>query len=117
LKPFIYITILLICSTVFSQDEKTKGFFYTISLATTLAVNKDDTIIEDDNGPLINPRALFVNNTLGYQLDKGNAVGINAEYNWQPKQNLHFFPLYVNLRHNIVVNDDNVFVRGGYGKL
>ena len=82
-----------------------------------MAVNEDYTLIEDDSGPLINPSALFVNNTIGYQLDKRNTIGINAEYNWQHKQGLHFFPLYVNMRHNIISDDDNVFIRVGYGKL
>lgn len=104
--------------SVFSQDEKTKGLFYKISLATTLAVNEDYTLTQDDDsGSLIKPNALFVNNTIGYQLDPRNAIGLNAEYNWQHKQDLHFFPLYATLQHNIIVDDDNVFLRAGYGKL
>ena len=45
------------------------------------------------------------------------AVGFDVEYNWQHKQGLHFLSLYLNIHYNILVDDDNVFVRAGYGKL
>ncbi len=117
MKQFTTLFLCLISFTIFSQDEKTKGIFYKISLATTLAVNEDYTIVENDSGPLINPSALFINNTIGYQMDTRTSVGLNLEYNWQHRQGLHFLPVFVNLRHNIITDDDNFFVRAGYGKL
>ncbi len=50
-------------------------------------------------------------------MDARTAVGFDVEYNWQHKQGLHFLSLYLNIHYNILVDDDNVFVRAGYGKL
>lgn len=117
MKHIINIAFCLIAISVMAQNEKTYGLFYKISLASTLAVNEEFTLADDDSGPLINPSALFVNNTLGYQMDERTLVGLNLEYNWQHKQGLHFLPIYMNIQYNVLVNDDNVFVRAGYGKL
>jgi len=112
--------LLLFCSlTAFSQTEteKTNGLFYKISLATTLTINEDYTIEPEDGEPFLNPSALFVNNTVGYQFDRRTSLGLNFEYNWHSKQGLHFFPAYLNLQHNLFVTDVNYFVRAGYGTL
>jgi hypothetical protein len=104
----------------FSQIEKEKihGIFYKISLASTLTINKEYTLDQDDDtGPLINPSALFVNNTIGYQFDQRTSIGLNFEYDWHSQQGLHFFPAYLSLRHNFILDDTNVFLRGGYGTL
>ncbi|MDG1731183.1 MAG: hypothetical protein P8K68_04490 [Algibacter sp.] len=103
----------------FSQikKEKPNGLFYKGSLATTLSVNEENTLFADDDEPFFNLSALFVNNTLGYQFDKRTSIATNLEYNWHSQQGLHFAPAYVSLRHNIIVDDDNIFVRGGYGSL
>ncbi|WP_298494279.1 hypothetical protein [uncultured Algibacter sp.] len=118
---YILLTCFLLCFNVsFSQfkTEVNKGLFYKIALSTTLSINKEYTVSnEDDSGPLINPSALFLNNTLGYQLDKRTSIGLNLEYNWHSQQGLHFAPAYVSLRHNIILDDDNFFIRGGYGRL
>ena len=71
----------------------------------------------DNDETLINPSALFVNNTIGYQFDKRTALGLNFEYDYHSQQGLHFFPTYLNLKHNIIADDGNVFVRAGYGTL
>ena len=119
----IYILSWLIFSisvAAFSQieKEKTNGIFYKISLASTISINKEYTLNQDDDsGPLINPSALFVNNTVGYQFDKRTSIGLNFEYNYHSQQGLHFFPTYLNLQHNIIVDDTNLFIRGGYGTL
>ncbi len=99
------------------QEEKTNGLFYKISLATTLTINGDYSIGNDEGETLINPSALFINNTVGYQFDNRTQIGLNFEYNWHSQQGLHFFPTYLNLQHNIIADDDNVFVRAGYGTL
>jgi hypothetical protein len=118
-----YFLFGIIFSTSFAsfsqiEKEKTHGVFYKISLASTLTINKEYTLDQDDDsGPLINPSALFVNNTVGYQFDKRTMVGLNFEYNYHSQQGLHFFPTYLNLQHNIIPNDANVFVRVGYGTL
>lgn len=103
-----------------SQNDsiKTSGIFYKISLAATLTINEDYTIDTDDDEPLIEPNALFVNNTFGYQFDRRTSIGLNFEYNWHSKQGLHFAPAYLSLQHNIIaVDGGGFFVRGGYGTL
>ncbi|WP_339893067.1 hypothetical protein [uncultured Algibacter sp.] len=119
-RIFIVIYLFLFISfSSFSQikKEKTNGLFYKVSLATTLSINEENTLLADDDEPFFNFSALFVNNTLGYQFDKRTSLGLNLEYNWHSQQGLHFAPAYVSLRHNIIVDDDNIFVRGGYGSL
>ena len=104
----------------FSQIEKERihGVFYKVSLASTLTNNKEYTLNQDDDsGPLINPSAIFLNNTVGYQFNMRTSVGFNFEYNYHSQQGLHFFPAYLNLQHNVILDDTNVFVRGGYGTL
>ena len=117
---------LLFCITFsislvsFSQipKERTQGVFYKISVASTLTINKEYSIDQDDDsGPLINPSALFINNTIGYQFDQRTMLGLNFEYNYHSQQGLHFFPAYLNLHHNFILDDSNLFVRGGYGTL
>ena len=117
---FLFSIIFFISFSSFSkiEKEKTQGVFYKISLATTLTINKEYTLDqEDDTGPLINPSALFVNNTVGYQFDKRTSVGLNFEYDYHSQQGLHFAPAYLSLQHNIIVDDTNLFARVGYGTL
>ncbi|MEN3323347.1 hypothetical protein VP395_06385 [Mariniflexile soesokkakense] len=100
------------------QTDKNNGIFYKISLATTLTVNEDYVAFDDsDDSTLFEPSALFVNNSIGYQFDKRSLVGLNLEYDWHSKQGLHFFPAYLSLQYNIIADDDNLFIRGGYGTL
>jgi len=100
------------------DDIKTHGIYYKISLATTLTINKDYTFdSEDDSGPLINPSALFVNNTFGSQFDERSMIGFNLEYDYHSQQGLHFMPAYLNFQYNIITSDIPFFIRGGYGRL
>ncbi len=106
--------------TSFSQikKEKNNGIFYKISIATTLTINEDYVAFDDeDSSTLIEPSALFVNNAIGYKFDQRTMIGLNFEYNWHSKQGLHFFPTYLNLQHNIILDDTSLFIRGGYGPL
>lgn len=119
-KYILFISLMFVITPIFSQEntEKISGLFYKISLATTLTINEDYTIEPDDGEPFLEPSALFVNNTVGYQFDKRTSIGLNFEYNWHSKQGLHFFPAYLNLQHNLSSDRDvNLFVRGGYGTL
>lgn len=113
------IFFLIINTPVFSQEktEKTSGVFYKISLATTLKVNEEYTTETDDEDTFLEPNALFVNNTFGYQFDKRSLIGLNFEYDWHSKLGLHFFPVYLSFQYNIISRRDNVFIRGGYGTL
>ncbi len=117
------ITIILcfffFANTIFSQTdtEKTNGIFYKISLATSLKINEEYNVGNDEGETLINPSAYFINNTFGYQFDKRSIIGLNFEYDWHSQQELHFFPTYLSFQYNIIADDDNVFIRGGYGSL
>lgn len=119
MKPIYTLLFLFSSISIFSQtkSEKTHGLFYKFSLATTLTINEDYTIEPEDGEPFLNPSALFVNNTVGYQFDKRAALGLNFEYDWHSKQGLHFFPAYLSFQYNILAKDNNVFIRGGYGTL
>ena len=121
MKPTLITFVLLFFSSIssFSQikPEKTNGLFYKISLATTLTANEENTLFADDDEPFFNFSALFVNNTLGYQFDKRTSIAANLEYNWHSQQGFHFAPAYLSLHHNIIADDTNFFVRGGYGTL
>lgn len=99
------------------EEDKTHGVFYKISLASTLTINKEYSIGNDEGETLINPSALFVNNAIGYQFDKRSLIGLNFEYDYHSQQGLHFAPAYLSFRYNVVADDDNFFVRGGYGTL
>lgn len=116
----VVLSFLLSCSLfpLFAQeDTKTNGIFYKISLATTLTINKDYTLDQDDeSGPLINPSAFFINNTLGYQFDARSLISVNLEYDYHSDQGLHFLPIYLGFQYNIFDFDDKIFIRGGYGR-
>lgn len=118
----IYLSVFFIFCTitiVFSQTEKEKinGLFYKISLATSLRINEEYQAFDDSDETLINPSALYVNNTFGYQFDMRTSIGLNLGYQWHSQQGLHFAPAYLSMRHNVIVDDSNIFVRGGYGAL
>ena len=115
MKRFSIYLFVLIPITVFSQEEN--GFYYKISLASTLTINEDFTFGNDEDETLINPSALFVNNTLGFKLDEKSNVGLNIEYDWHSKQGLHFLPIYLSFRYNLIEFEDNFFIRSGYGRL
>ncbi|NCO63491.1 MAG: hypothetical protein GW839_08720 [Flavobacteriales bacterium] len=103
----------------FSQKEaeKTSGIFYKLSLATTLTINKDYTLGNDEGETFINPSALFVNNTVGYQFDQRSLIGLNFEYDWHSQQGLHFAPAFLSFQYNVITDDTNLFLRSGYGTL
>lgn len=119
MKLLSTVIFLFISFVMFSQDDiKTHGFYYKISLATTLTINEEYTITQnDDTGSLILPSAFFINNTFGYRFDERSVIGLNLEYNWHSESGLHFFPAHLSFRYNIIADDDNVFIRSGYGRL
>ena len=119
MKQLSTVIFLFISFVMFSQDDiKTHGFYYKISLATTLTINEEYTITQDDDtGSLILPSAFFINNTFGYRFDERSVIGLNLEYNWHSESGLHFFPAHLSFRYNIIADDDNVFIRSGYGRL
>ena len=115
----LFFLLFFLSSLCHSQirKEKASGFFYKISLATTLTINENYATNNNNHETLLNPSAFFVNNTIGYQLNKRTILGLNFEYDYHSQQGLHFFPTYLNLHHNIILNDSNFFVRCGYGSL
>lgn len=108
----------LISNLSAQEDLKKNGLFYKISASATLTVNKEYTVDrDDDSGPLINPSAFFINNTLGYQFDERSLIGLNLEYDYHSEQGLHFVPAYLSFHYNLFNFDDTIFIRGGYGNL
>lgn len=116
---FFLLFIFIIINSTYSQseDDNIIGFFYKTSLATTLTINENYTVGNDEDEVLINPSALFINNTIGYMFDKRTSIGLNLEYDWHSQQGLHFIPAYLSFQYNIIADDDNLFIRGGYGTL
>lgn len=99
-------------------DIKTHGFFYKISLSSTLTTNDEYTLSsDDDTGSFIIPNAIFINNSIGYQFDQRTSIDLNIEYDRYTRQALNFLPIHLGFNYNILDFDDMVFIRGGYGKL
>jgi hypothetical protein len=125
MKPTYLLQFLILFSTslVYAQNDslKTHGLFYKISLAATLKINEDynSSCGCDEGETFLEPSALFVNNTVGYQFDDRSSIGLNFEWDWHTEQGLHFLPVYLSFQYNIISLDerDNIFVRGGYGTL
>ena len=116
-----FIIILYSCFTSLhiaaQNNPQTSGVFYKIGLASTLSINEDYTIGEEDNGTLLEPSAYFITNTLGYRFDSKASIGLNIEFNWHSESGLFFAPIYINFRYNFIDDDDNVFARYSYGQL
>lgn len=109
---------LLFFSIIHAQDDqKTSGLFYKVSLSATLTNNEDYTLGNNEDQSFVNLNGLFLNNTLGYQFDTKSSIGLTIEYDHYLDQNLNFFPVYLDFTYNIFDFDDQVFIRGGYGKL
>lgn len=115
----LYSISLLIVFFNFSSygQDKTKGLYYKGSLAATLTINQDYTIGDDNSGTFLVPNAMFFNNSIGYQFDRKSSLGLNIEYDHYLDQRLNFFPIYFDFTYNIWDFDDQLFIRGGYGKL
>ncbi len=115
------LTLLFVTTSSFSQTDSknTSGLFYKFSIATTLSINESYVAFDDSDETLINPSALFVNNTLGFQFDKRTSIGLNLEYNWHSQQGLHFIPAYLSFQHSLNKNIEHAafFARFGYGTL
>lgn len=119
MRHLLFVLTLLVTFNMYSQDStQVRGIFYKVSVATSLTINEDYELFnESDDNTFIQPSALYVNNTLGYQFDNKTSAGFNVEYNWHSKQGLHFLPIYVDLKHSFTDSDVNFFIRSGYGKL
>jgi len=119
MKQIITFLCLTLALVSFSQDQiTTHGLFYKISLATTLGINEDYQLFDEgESGTFLEPSAYFINNTMGYKFDERSSLSLNFEYNWHSETGFHFFPAYMSLRYNIIADDDNVFIRTGYGRL
>lgn len=114
---FLIVYILIFSALNAQVTEKTSGFFYKPSLAATIGINEDYELLVEDSGTLFVPNSIFVNNTLGYQFDARSLLGFNVEYNWHAPNNLQFLPIHLSFQYNIITDDNNVFLRGSYGRL
>jgi hypothetical protein len=120
LRPFIYLTIIsiVIQAQLYSQEtEKISGIFYKASLATTISVNENYEIFDEDSGTFFVPNSIFVNNTIGYQFDTRSMLGLNIEYNYHGNNRLNFLPIHLSFQYNVLQFEDNLFLRGSYGRL
>lgn len=120
MRRLIFVLLLGSSLSMFSQDENPEinnGPFYKLSMAGTITTNEDIELADEYNDNLFELNALFLNATVGYQFDPRASIGVNFGYDRHSELNLYFFPMYLSFRYNIIKDDDNVFLRGGYGKL
>ena len=112
--------VLLLSMLVTSAQETTKklGLFYKLGAATTLTINEDYVVGDDeDNEAFFRFNAFFLNNTIGYKFDPRSSIGVNLEYDWHSESGLMFMPLHLSFRYNVIQKDENVFIRSSYGRL
>ena len=112
--------VLLLSVMILSAQETSKklGLFYKLGVATTLTINEDYVVGDDeDNEAFFRFNAFFLNNTIGYKFDPRSSIGINLEYDWHSESGLQFMPLHFSFRYNVIQKKDNVFVRSSYGRL
>lgn len=115
---FSFVFALLFSGKFYSQEAtKTAGIFYKPSLATTIAVNENYEIFNDYDDSFFIPNSIFFNNTIGYQFDSRSMLGVNIEYNYHADNRLQFLPIHLSFQYNVFQFEDNVFVRGSYGRL
>ncbi|MFB0938959.1 MAG: hypothetical protein QMB29_08485 [Urechidicola sp.] len=102
----------------FSQ-ETNKGKFYTATLYTTLALNEDYVPFNKEDGEnLFDFSAIFIRNGMGYQFNKYWAASVNFGIDFHTRFGIQSLPAYFNLRHNIIISDDDLFfVNSSYGAL
>ena len=119
MKIFSSILLLLSVMAVSAQEVTEKyGLFYKLSFATTLTLNEDNVFGDkEDDEPFFRFNSFFLNNTIGYKFDPRSSIGINLEYDWHSESGLHFMPLHLSFRYNVIQKKDNMFVRASYGKL
>ena len=119
MKIIVSLAILLASLNLSSQESTEKvGLFYKLGFATTLTINEDNVIgDDDDHEPFFRFNAFFLNNTIGYKFDPRSSLGVNLEYDWHSESGLMFMPLHLSFRYNVVQKDENVFLRSSYGRL
>ncbi len=116
----LYIATFILLNSISinaQEEEKTKGLYYKISAAITLMLNENYTVDTDDDESLFAANAIFINNSLGLQVDDRISVDINAQIDMHLKQDLRFFPVYFSSQYNLVEDDSNIFLRAGYGRM
>jgi len=115
---YVVLAVLILSNATYGQEEeKTRGLFYKISIAGTLAINEDYTVQTDDDETLVKLNGFFINNTFGLQVDERVSIGLNAGLDFYERQRLKFAPIYLSTHYNFIVDDSNYFVRGGIGRL
>lgn len=131
MKNIYFFSLLMLCLSLSAQEKAERslilvdefwpedyGFFYKIGLATTLTINENYRISDnEDNGAFFRPNAFFINNTLGYKFDERSSLGINLEYDWHSESGLMFLPLHLSFRYTFSKGDVNPFIRSSYGRL
>ncbi len=111
------IILLFTIQTVHSQERK-KGFtFFTGSFNSSLAINEEYTI-EDDDQPLLVPTAIMIRTGFGYQFHRRLGVSFNVGYDYHYEYVIAAIPTYVSIKYNLWERDgDAFFAEYGQGKM
>lgn len=114
----ILLSVLLLTSIIANSQENTKQPFFTGSFSTTLAINPNYTINNDDEETLLEPASLLLRIGFGYQLNNRWAVSFNTGYDHHLRFGINAIPTFGKVQYNISVDSgDAFFVATSIGKM
>ena len=117
MKKPLFALFLFTVSIAFSQESVKKPFF-TGSLSTTLAINPNYTINNDDEETLLEPASILLRLGFGYQLNKRWLVSFHTGYDHHLRFDINAIPTFGKLTYNILEDaDDTFFISTSYGKM
>ncbi|CAI8343565.1 MAG: Uncharacterised protein [Polaribacter sp. SA4-10] len=116
-NTLLFIALFGLYQPLFSQEKYSIPFF-TTSIATTLTVNENYTLNNDDGEPFLLPNSLIARIGFGYQLHRRVLVSLHAGFDHHWGYNINAIPTFGTFRFNITENDgDALFIETSYGKL
>ena len=112
------LALLLFTATFAMSQERVKKPFFTGSLSTTLAINPNYTINNDDEETLLEPASILLRLGFGYQLNKRWLASFHTGYDHHLRFDINAIPTFGKLTYNILEDaDDTFFISTSYGKM
>ena len=112
------LALLLFTTTFAMSQERVKKPFFTGSLSTTLAINPNYTINNDDEETLLEPASILLRLGFGYQLNKRWLASFHTGYDHHLRFGINAIPTFGKLTYNILEDaDDTFFISTSYGKM
>lgn len=111
-------SILFFTSILVNAQENIRKPFFTGSFSTTLALNPNYTINNDEGETMFEPASLLLRIGFGYQLNKRWAVSFNTGYDHHLRFGINAIPTFGKIQYNITEDSgDAFFVSTSYGKM